>query len=140
MAEVNTANGLREWARGDHTLEAAAELLIRAHRGRFAQEGLPWIRMDYDSGQFWINAAAIDEHNGAYSSGERRLLSIVQGLLDYDEHPLLLGDAVAGLDRQDMDLVLAALAHANGSHQHSAIEDGAIRRLDSLYPWPEAGA
>jgi len=47
-----------------------------------------------------------------------------------------------------MALVLAALAHANGSHEHPLIIDGQwfrgederIARVGSLYPWPEDDA
>ncbi len=53
-----------------------------------------------------------------------------------------LSDAVASLGREQLDLVLAAIAHAAGSHQHSEIAcdpDGrpaSFGKLDTLYPWP----
>ena len=33
---------------------------------------------------------------------------------------MALGEAVSGLDRTHLNLVLAAIAHAAGSHEHSA--------------------
>ena len=62
-----------------------------------------------------------------------------------EDVPVVLGDLVPGLDRENLDLVLAAIAHAGGSHQHANIsvhEDGTVTRgkglLDSLHPWPQA--
>ena len=52
------------------------------------------------------------------------------------------GDIIPGLDRDVLDLVLAAIAHAGGSHEHSGFEfteDGtptSIVRLARLYDWP----
>ncbi len=37
-----------------------------------------------------------------------------------DGQPVALGEAVSGLDRKHLELVLAAIAHAAGSHEHSA--------------------
>ena len=56
--------------------------------------------------------------------------------------PVDLGDTIAVLDRQNLDAVLAAIAHAGGSHQHSEIALGGnggtadIVTLPSLHPWP----
>lgn len=78
---------------------------------------------------------------GAWSGGERRLVRIAASLLG---GPAVdLSEDVPGLDRQAAALVLAAIAHANGSHEHSEFqfnEDGTPRgfsRVPTLYPWPE---
>ena len=145
--EVSTATGLRAWAKGIYPLEAGVELLIRAYGGRFAREGQPWINAGED-GFYWVDAEKVSDDY--LSGGERRLLSIATSLLD-SRHPVDLNNSVAGLDRETMALVLAALAHANGSHEHSGdlvpdpngrlvSDDGtrfSIPRLPSLYPWPK---
>jgi hypothetical protein len=55
--------------------------------------------------------------------------------------PADLADIACGIDRRHLTLVLAAIAHAGGSHQHSGIQADAdglryLVRLDSLHPWP----
>lgn len=58
------------------------------------------------------------------------------------DHPVSLYEDLPGLDRRGLLLVLAAIAHASGSHEHSDVvldDDGrprGFRRLDSAYPWP----
>jgi hypothetical protein len=57
------------------------------------------------------------------------------------DEPVNLSDAVTGLDRPSLTLVLAAIAHANGSHEQSGFQfddDGKARivRHDALYGWP----
>jgi hypothetical protein len=142
------ADDLRAWAKGSYTTEAATELLLRAFGGRYAAVGNPWIQAattDAEGYQehAWVDFAALGEHaeSGAYSGGERRFLLLAASLAE--DVPVVLGDVVPGLDRENLDLVLAAIAHAGGSHQHSDIRfgaDGSMTRhpgyLDSLHPWP----
>ncbi|RJT76893.1 hypothetical protein D6T63_15585 [Arthrobacter cheniae] len=131
--------GLRSWAKGTYTTEAATELLIRAHEGRFARPGQPWIGM----GSRWpyVDFEAIEENLGGLSGGERRFLLLVASLGDGGAL-VDLGDVIPGLDRDVLALVLAAIAHAGGSHEHSGFEfteDGtptSIVRLARLYDWP----
>lgn len=135
------ANGLRDWATGMYTLAAAAELLIRY--GPPLLTG-PWVEYDPDRERYWFNTQALDA--GALSGGERRVLDVAAALAN-DDHPVALGDAVSGIDRAHLELVLAAIAHAAGSHEHSQMvwaegDDGRRRvtgfeQLGSLYPWPE---
>ena len=54
-----------------------------------------------------------------------------------------LGDVLTGLDRPTLRLVLAAVAHAGGSHQHSCLvidRDGRanITKQPSLFIWDSA--
>jgi hypothetical protein len=131
---------LRAWAKGSYTAEAATELLIRAFDGRFAAPGNPWIHKSTSSGANWINFAQIPELIGGVSGGERRVLSLAASIAAVDV-PVVLGDVLPGLDRHMLDLVLAAIAHASGSHEHSGFitnTDGteSIERLSTLYPWP----
>jgi len=142
------ADDLRAWARGMYTTEAATEMLLKAFGGKFAAPGNPWIHTSTEPEgpnqvSAWIDFAAIPDEVGPLSGGERRFLMLAASLAE--NVPVVLGDVVPGLDRENLDLVLAAIAHAGGSHQHADIrfhEDGTVTRgkglLDSLHPWPQA--
>jgi hypothetical protein len=147
MKEVHEA--LRRWAKGLYPLEAGVELLIRAFDGRFASQGQPWVQQGDDPGWWWIDVEQMNEDNyAALSGGETRVLRIAASLLDGE--PVDLSRNLAGIDREHVQLVLAAIAHASGSHEHSGwagadhsepFPDGSgmsIRpiRLGSLYPLP----
>lgn len=145
------ADGLRAWVRGIYPLEAGVELLIRSCGGRFASSGMRWVQPGEDPGWWWVDVDQLSANNfAALSGGETRILSIAAALLGGT--PVNLYDAIPGLDRDHAQLVLAALAHACGSHEHRGAlvpdpegryraVDGTrmrIRRLGSLYPWPRA--
>lgn len=134
-AEVAAA--LRRWAEGVYPTEAAAELIIRAWNGRLLAG--PWIRTGA-SGWVWFDGTRIAEA-GYLSGGERRVLAIACSLVCGEETAVSLNDVLPGLDRDALALVLAAIAHAGGSHEHSEIrfENNAYagtHRLAPLYPWP----
>ena len=137
-------DGLRAWAKGIHPSEAAVELLIRGFAGRFAAPGNPWIQPREHLGH-WADLAALPGNIGALSSGERAYLLITASIgLGGPDGPMLnLADTIPDLGREQLDLVLAAIAHANGSHQGSGMEidpiagTPTITRHASLYPWPE---
>ena len=148
----HTAAGLRAWAKGIYPLEAGVELLIRTSGGRFASSALPWIRAGEDPGWWWVDVDQFTEDAlAAYSGGETRVLRIAAALLG--GRPVNLYQDIPGQDRDHVQLVLAAIAHASGSHEHSGrlvpdpegryrASDGtrlSFRRLGSLYPWPEPG-
>jgi hypothetical protein len=128
-------DGLRTWARGSYPLEAATELLIRAFRGRFTEPGWPWVMSD--DGCRWIDFDAIDDDTvGALSGGERRLLMIAGSLGSTENRAVNLSQVLPGLDRTNLALVVAAIAHAGDSHEHSDFPpDGRAVRLPSLAPW-----
>ncbi|HEY3408447.1 MAG TPA: hypothetical protein VGK53_09780 [Propionicimonas sp.] len=147
MTEVDEA--LRRWAKGLNRLEASAELLIRACDGRFASPGQPWVQQGDDPGWWWIDVEQMTEDNyAALSGGETRLLRVAASLLGGP--PLDLGRNLAGLDREHAHLVLAAIAHASGSHEHTGrpvpdpqgryVDQNGVRmsfeRLGSLCTWP----
>lgn len=134
----DVAAQLRSWARGMYTTEAGVELLIRSGR---VYAGAPWLhaedtRVSVDVDELLVSA-------GVLSGGERRLVEIAASLLSKD-HPVDLGNAIAGIDRHGVELVLAALAHANGSHEHSGFaydDEGTptgIVRHTTLFAWPTA--
>lgn len=141
--ETDAPEQLRQWARGMYNTEASVELLIRALNGRFAQRGNPWVRESENNlGRLWLDVERIsDDGIGAYAGGERRILQLVAALLE--TRPIDLGDIAAGVDRYHLQLTLAAIVHAGGSHQHSNVEfdlDAGVMRSHgyhpSLYPWP----
>ncbi len=130
---------LRAWAKGIYGMEAAAELLIRGFDGRFADPSCPWIHPTASG--HWIDFESIPELSGALSGGEQRFLKIAAAL-DDGEVSVNLGRALAGLDREHVHLVLAAVAHAAGSHQHSRFirrPDGTVTvdRPGSMYRWDQ---
>ena len=134
---------LRAWAKGMYTTEAAVELLIRGFDGRFAAAGNPWI-IDNDNGGHWVDFQTVPEQTGALSTGERAYVHIAAsiGLGGSDGPTVNLSDTIASLGREQLDMVLAGLAHANGSHSHSDMAVDhltgrvALIKLDTLYPWP----
>ncbi len=134
-------DSLRAWAKGSYPQEAATELLIRAFGGRFAAPGLQWMGVR-DDGEPWIDFESIPAHVGVLSGGERRFLLLVASLAG--DALVTLGDVVSGLDRDLVKLVLAAVAHAAGTHEgveviHTPDGRGSFRKVSgSLYPWPEA--
>lgn len=136
--------GLREWARGSYADEAAVELLVRGFGGRFVREGAPWVRPGRRPGYFWVDAGAIVTFSAALSGGERRFLAVVAALVG-DRALDDLVSIVSGMDRAHLALVLAALAHTGGSHQHSDLVvtgDGSCTfvELPALVRWPASTA
>ncbi len=133
---------LRAWAKGVYGLEAATELLIRGFDGRFADPGCPWVHPT-TSGH-WIDFDAIPAQVGALSGGEQRFLQIVAALDDADT-TVNLGRCLAGLDRRHVHLVLAAVAHASGTHEHQEIlfaPDGTVSfsQPGAIYRWDQSAA
>lgn len=136
---TNTPDDLRSWAKGSLPLEAATELLLRGFNGRFAEPGQPWVKTEDD--RPWVDFGSIPDEIAGLSSGEQRFLMIAASL-GGDGIRISLSDEMS-LDRDLMGLVLAAMAHAAGSHQDSvAVErpDGSLgfERREALYPWPQA--
>lgn len=132
---------LRTWARGSYPLVAATELLLRAFNGVFAKPGNPWIIQEEGYANVWINFELIPDNLGGTSGGESRVLMLAASLADVGVE-VNLGDCLPGLDRKILNLVLAAVAHAGGSHEHSDFSvnaDGTVsfEKLPSLYPWPD---
>jgi len=128
---------LRVWASGSYPLEAATELLIRSFQGRFVKPGWPWMHPTVH-GQ-WIDFAAIPEQIGGLSGGEQRLVRIASSI-GCPDATVNLGDCLSGVDRPTLHLVLAAVAHAAGSHRHREVTtnpNGTITLTTpgSPHPW-----
>ncbi len=147
---TNVHEALRRWAKGLYPLEAGVELLVRAFDGRFANPSRPWVQQGDDPGWWWIDVEQMNEDNyGALSGGETRLLRIAASILGGP--PVDLSCNLAGLDRQHLQLILAAIAHANGSHEQAGplIPEGqgrytrpdgdriSLQLSGSLHPWPD---
>lgn len=136
---ARVVDGLRRWSRGAYAEEAAVELLVKAFGGRFVSTGYPWVQACDRPGWFWLDGEALMHATGALSGGARRVLTVagalVSGLAVSD-----LADTIAGLDRPNLQLVLAALAHAAGSHEQSDVRVQGDRlvylRLGPLIDWP----
>lgn len=117
---------LRAWAAHIYASEAGVELLIRAG---LIYERAPWIARE--DGRPYIDTVQLIGCVGVLSGGEQRVARIAASLLGGT--PVDLSEDLPGLDRNLARLVLAAVAHANGSHEDSEVMFGAP---ESLYPWP----
>lgn len=127
MTAFPTAGHLRGWARGSYPDEAGVELLARAFAGKFTGDQYPWLRPAPPGGWFVDWDAITDESTAPLSGGERRLLALAASI--GGDRVINLADSVAGLDRGIVQLVLAAIAHTGGAHEHSDPLTGG--RLDS---------
>lgn len=130
-------NDLRAWAKGTLPAEAGVELLVRIRPVRRSD---PWIVVT-DHGTTHVDPFALVEHTGTWSGAEHRAARVAASLLDGE--PVDLSEDVSNLDRYLLTCVLAAVAHAAGSHEqsdHVEREDGTSRgfqRLPRLLEWPE---
>lgn len=132
-----TTNAVRAWARGSYTTEAGVELLIRLER---IYAGAPWVIWNGRDEHAALDIDALLRGAVGWSDRDVRVLrfavSLIGGLA------LDLSEELPLLDRSTMTLVLAALAHGNGSHDDSEFVPGGDHRpsgtrdLGSLYPWP----
>jgi len=133
MTDLDEA--LRAGAGGMLADQAAVELLIRA--GGFVHRGAPWIR---ESGAAaFVDPEALLRESGGLGGGARRIAAVAAALLGGERVDLV--DAASGLDRASLDLVLAAIAHAGGSHESAepVLVGGELVGFStpaSLHPWP----
>ena len=147
---VDLESALLRAAVGDYAAEAAVLLLANSGQWlpRLQAAGLIDIPLDDDAddGGPWAAVlwAELDRalRTGAISGsgGELRLLRAAASLAD--GQPVDLADLTAGVDREQLTLLLAAVAHAAGSHEHHDLlrdddgspHDGAL--LGPVVPWP----
>ena len=73
--------GLRRWARGAVTDEAAVELLVACSGGRFARPGCAWIRPCVRPGWYWLDSDALAGHAERLAGSERRVLLLAADLV-----------------------------------------------------------
>jgi len=127
LSAAKLSEALLRGASGMSTAEASirlllahgvwAERLAAAHFIELSDEDEPeepryaWVGWRYA-------VAALDAGTLTGGSGsDNRVLRIAASLSELGV-PVDLADAVTGLDRHNLALVLAALSHANGSHEH----------------------
>ena len=127
---LDLESALLRAAVGDYAVEAA--VLLLADSGYWLPQlqgaGLIALDVDVDEGGPWaaVQWADLDRalRTGVVSGsgGQLRLLRAAASLAD--GQPVDLADLTAGVDRKELTLLLAALAHAAGSHEHrSAVRD-----------------
>jgi len=102
---------VRAWAKGIYPIEAGVELLIRSGR---VLDGAPWIPKTGTMPGFraWVDVKRLRAASGTWSGGERRLAAIAASLIDGS--PVDLNDAIPGIDRASVVLVIQAISHASG--------------------------
>lgn len=146
--------GVFRWAKGLYAQEAAV-MLLNEHgtwlrRNDFADRCMGWASVFEDAqGNIWIDWDKVEPNDFGGSGSEVRVLRIACSL--GGGRPIDLAEAVSSLDRTNLAIVLAAIAHANGSHQQKdnswftdAIANGetAVRPpadepyLPSVFAWP----
>ena len=112
MVGVEVIAGLRTWASGTPTTEAAVDLLIQMDLVR-----LRWVhsadmdrlhRLDVSTLVADLAAAS------TLSSSERKVLAIVASLAGGQPADFSLAGVLRGLGRTHLELILAAIAHAGG--------------------------
>lgn len=136
--DATPVDELREWAQGLYPSEAATEMLIRAG---FAQTWRPWI-VTHEPGAYGINFAQTTEHLDGMSGGQRRFL-LAAASIGTETVDVPIGYVVCGIDRYLVDLILAGIAHAAGTHEGAPMHvDHQTRRCTfgdpytSLHGWP----
>ncbi|WP_336031974.1 hypothetical protein [Geodermatophilus sp. FMUSA9-8] len=146
---VDVENALLRAALGDYSDEAAILLLLTSGHWlpQLQRAGLITLDGNVDGAGLWahINWPDLD---GALrigtitgSTSQRQVLRAAASIAD--GHPVDLGDLAAGLDRHALTLVLAAIAHAAGSHEPRSItpaSDGVPHpgeRLPPVISWPQ---
>ena len=166
MTIEDLSTRLRANAKGSHPAEAAIELLIRSDvwlrrsgfraacvKTRGPTEEYPHHEvgayLDWDAVGNALTASTdgqpVPEWLGVCSGGERRLIRIAHDIAD---GPM---SDVGALDRGNVALVVAAVSHASGAHEHGNTvltldADGVLRRSPAtpensgpLFPWPQSG-
>ena len=76
--------GLRSWAKGTLTDQAAVELLVNCSSGRFVRPGCAWIRPCARPGWFWLDADALTAHADMATGSERQTLLLAAALVGGD--------------------------------------------------------
>jgi hypothetical protein len=73
--------GLRSWAAGALTDQAAVELLVNCSSGRFVRPGCAWIRPCPRPGWYWLDADALTAHAETLTAESERLMLLLAAAL-----------------------------------------------------------
>jgi hypothetical protein len=76
--------GLRNWAEGSLTDQAAVELLASCSNGRFVRPGCAWIRPCPRPGWYSLDADTLATHAETLAGSERRTLLLAAALVGGD--------------------------------------------------------
>ncbi|MEL7208327.1 MAG: ABC transporter ATP-binding protein, partial [Actinomycetota bacterium] len=79
-------------------------------RGDLPERLATAIDTDPEQGRAWIDWTALIEAAQPFSGGERRLIAIAASLAG--GQPVVLGDALSGLDDRNAELVAEMITHA----------------------------
>ncbi|MBK0422719.1 hypothetical protein JD292_11615 [Leucobacter sp. CSA2] len=140
MSETVHSN-LRSWATGSHATEAAVELLIRAD---LASGGSQWVRdaslESSEPPRLYVDHAILVSASDSLSGQSRAIARLAASMLGGDT--VDLSTALPALDRDHVMLVLAAVAHAAGSHEDSAPRMAGGKVVGTLalgpaFAWPQ---
>jgi hypothetical protein len=147
---LDLESALLRAAVGDYAAEAAVLLLAESGHWvpRLQAAGLITIALDGDAvdGGPWAAVQWGDLDRAlrtgviAGGPGQLRLLRAAASLAD--GQPIDLADLTAGVDRPELTLLLAALAHAAGSHEHRDVvrdDEGTPHAgplVGPVVPWP----
>ncbi|TQN37296.1 hypothetical protein FHU33_3938 [Blastococcus colisei] len=146
---VDIENALLRAALGDYCDEAAILLLITSGHWlpQLQHAGLITVDGNVDGEGLWAHIYWPDLDGALHigtiigRSSDHQILRAAASIAD--GHPVDLGDLATGLDRHALTLVLAAMAHAAGSHEEPRIARGPGGvphpggRLPPLVPWPQ---
>ena len=77
-------NGLRRWALGAPSDQAAVELLARCFRGRYVRPGVAWVRPCARQGWYWLDEDALAAYADTVTGEELRVLTLAAVLLGAD--------------------------------------------------------
>jgi hypothetical protein len=119
MTGTSLAHALRACASGIYTTEAATDLLI-AHAAWLDRDDFSrFIHADPAAGTAAIDwaaaATALATGQMPSSSGEQKILHIAASIAGHA--PVVLGDAITGLDERNTRLLVTAVLHAAGQRQ-----------------------
>jgi hypothetical protein len=119
MTRIPLAPALRACASGIYTAEAATGMLI-AHGTWLARDDFArFIHADHATGMAAIDwtaaVTALSAGELPGSSGEQKMLRVAASLAG--QAPVVLGDAITGLDNLNVQILVKAVLHASGQRQ-----------------------
>jgi hypothetical protein len=79
-----TVDGLRRWAEGSLSDQAAVELLVSWSAGCLVRPGAVWVRPCVAPGWFWLDADALADRAATRAGDERRVLLLAAALVGGD--------------------------------------------------------